>query len=108
FTEAELKAMKKHVQTLDGGGDIVSISEGLAGGHYTCQKNSDTLREVSGYHSNAPETISDVVLAAGLPREQASVFGKGTHAFLAASEPGLISVTPSELAPLLASAYPKG
>ncbi|MBC7230424.1 MAG: hypothetical protein H5T74_08560 [Actinobacteria bacterium] len=41
FTEAELKAMKKHVQTLDGGGDIVSISEGLAGGHYTCQKNSD-------------------------------------------------------------------
>ena len=68
----------------------------------------DTLREVSGYHSNAPETISDVVLAAGLPREQASVFGKGTHAFLAASEPGLISVTPSELAPLLASAYPKG
>ena len=27
--------------TVDGGGDIVSISEKLAGGHYTCSKNSD-------------------------------------------------------------------
>lgn len=66
----------------------------------------DTLREISGYHSNAPDTIGDLVLAAGLPREQASVFGKMLHAFLATSEAGLICVTPSELAPLFANAYP--
>ncbi|MBN2025230.1 MAG: hypothetical protein JW854_00505 [Actinobacteria bacterium] len=41
FTEAELKSMNKYTQTLDGGGDIVSISETLAGGHYGCQKSSD-------------------------------------------------------------------
>ena len=41
FTEADLKSMKKYTQTLDVGGDIVSITETLAGGHYTCQKNSD-------------------------------------------------------------------
>ena len=41
FTEADLKSMKKYTQKLDLGGDIESISEKLAGGHYTCQKNSD-------------------------------------------------------------------
>ncbi|MDY6793754.1 MAG: DUF5719 family protein [Actinomycetota bacterium] len=41
FTEADLKSMLKYTQTLDGGGDIVAITQELAGGHYTCQKNSD-------------------------------------------------------------------
>ncbi|MEW6555151.1 MAG: DUF5719 family protein [Actinomycetota bacterium] len=41
FTEMDLKSIKQYKQTLNGDGDIVSISEKLAGGHYTCSKNSD-------------------------------------------------------------------
>jgi hypothetical protein len=66
---------------------------------------SEVLRQHSGYCPDAPESVSNLALAAGLPREQAAIFGKKAHKFLYASEPGLICVTPSELAPLLASTY---
>ncbi|EKE78909.1 hypothetical protein [Oceanibaculum indicum] len=65
----------------------------------------DTLREVSGYHPNSPEAIGGMALTAGLAAEQAAIFGAKAHVFLNAGEPGLINVTPSELAPLIASAY---
>ena len=65
----------------------------------------DTLREVSGYQPNSPEAIEGMVLTAGLAAEQAAIFGAKAHDFLNAGEPGLINVTPSELAPLLANAY---
>lgn len=41
FTEQDLKSIKKHTQTLNVEGKISSITEELAGGHYTCQKNSE-------------------------------------------------------------------
>ncbi|MCH2396317.1 MULTISPECIES: hypothetical protein [Oceanibaculum] len=67
--------------------------------------SSETLCKASGYYSNTPESASDLALVAGLAGEQATTFGAKAHEFLNASEPGLISVTPSELAPLIASAY---
>lgn len=66
---------------------------------------SEILRKASGYYSNTTESVGNLALTAGLADEQAAIFGAKAHEFLNASESGLISVTPSELVSLIASAY---